>query len=76
MDVLALHEAIQRLQSQDGELARLVELRFFAGLTEIEAADAMHASPATVRRMWRVARAWLAAQLGDDEPACTLPAGD
>ncbi len=59
VDVLALDEALTRLAVLDPEQARLVELRFFAGLSIEEAADAMGVSPATVKRGWTMARAWL-----------------
>ena len=59
VDVLALEEALTRLEAFDARRARLVELRFFAGLTIEEAAAALDLSPATVKREWSVARAWL-----------------
>jgi RNA polymerase sigma factor (TIGR02999 family) len=62
-DVVALDEALARLAAIDPEQARLVELRFFGGLTVEETADAMAISPATVKRHWTVARAWLAREL-------------
>lgn len=63
IDLVALDEALERLAKLDPEQARLVELRFFGGLTVEETADAMHVSPATVKRHWTVARAWLAREL-------------
>jgi RNA polymerase sigma factor (TIGR02999 family) len=62
-DILALEEALQRLAAMDPEQARLVELRFFGGMTVEETAEAMSLSPATVKRHWAVARAWLAREL-------------
>jgi RNA polymerase sigma-70 factor, ECF subfamily len=62
-DLVALDEALERLAAIDPEQARLVELRFFGGLTVEETADAMAISPATVKRHWTVARAWLAREL-------------
>ena len=59
IDVLALDEALSRLASIDAELARIVELRYFGGLTVEETADVVAASPATVKRHWALARAWL-----------------
>jgi RNA polymerase sigma factor (TIGR02999 family) len=63
VDLLALDEAIERLAALDPEQARIVELRFFGGLTVEETADALDVSPATVKRHWTVARAWLAREL-------------
>ncbi len=60
----ALDEAMERLEQVDAELARLVELRFFAGLSIEETADALQLSPATVKRRWALARAWLHRELG------------
>ena len=63
VDLLALDQAIERLAAFDPEQARIVELRFFGGLTVEETADALDVSPATVKRHWTVARAWLAREL-------------
>ena len=54
---------IDRLAALDSDQARIVELRFFGGLTVEETADAMTISPATVKRHWTLARAWLAREL-------------
>jgi RNA polymerase sigma factor (TIGR02999 family) len=62
-DVLALHEALERLALLDPNQARLVELRYFAGLTIEESAEALGVSPATVKREWALARAWLRREL-------------
>ena len=59
VDVIALDEALTRLTSIYPEQGRLVELRFFGGLTIEETGEAMGISPATVKRQWKVARAWL-----------------
>ena len=59
IDLLALDEALERLAAIDPDQARLVELRFFGGLTVEETAEAMEISPATVKREWTMARAWL-----------------
>ena len=69
IDLLALDEALERLAAIDPEQARLVELRFFGGLTVEETADAMDISPATVKRHWTIAKAWLARELGGPAPA-------
>lgn len=63
VDVEALDEALTRLGEFDPELARLVELRFFGGLSIEEAADAQAVSPATAKRRWATARAWLRREL-------------
>lgn len=63
VDLLALHDALDRLASLDPEQARLVELRYFGGLTIEETADALGVSPATVKREWALARAWLRREL-------------
>ena len=63
VDVLALHEALEHLATLDPVQARLVELRYFTGLTIEETAEALDMSPATVKREWAVARAWLRREL-------------
>jgi RNA polymerase sigma factor (TIGR02999 family) len=62
-DVLALDEALTRLAALDPEQARLVELRYFAGLTIDDTAATLGVSPATVSREWTVARRWLRREL-------------
>ena len=64
VDVLALHDALSRLEAMDAPLARLVELRFFAGLSIPETARVLGVSESTVERGWRTARAWLRGKLG------------
>lgn len=59
VDILALDEALQHLARLDPRQSQLVELRYFAGLTIEETAEALDISPATVKREWAVARAWL-----------------
>jgi RNA polymerase sigma factor (TIGR02999 family) len=59
VDVLALDEALDALSAIDVRQCRVVELRFFAGLTIDEAATALGISPATVEREWALAKAWL-----------------
>ena len=63
VDLLALDEALARLAEMDPAKARLVELRYFAGLSIPEAAAALGVSPATVGRDWAVARMWLRREL-------------
>jgi RNA polymerase sigma factor (TIGR02999 family) len=62
--VVAVHEALQALEALDPQLAELVELRFFGGLTNDEAAAALGLSSATAWRHWQTARTWLYRQLG------------
>lgn len=64
IDLLALDVALERLAALDAEQARLVELRYFAGLSIEESAAALGSSPATVKRDWRSARAFLHRELG------------
>ena len=59
----ALDEAIDRLARIDAEQAKIVELRYFAGMSVEETADAMGMSPATLKRRWSLARAWLFREL-------------
>jgi RNA polymerase sigma-70 factor (ECF subfamily) len=63
LDLLALDEALTRLAAFDPEQARIVELRFFAGLSIEESAEALGVSPATVKRGWTMAKAWLKREL-------------
>jgi len=64
VDTIALDEALERLAAIDSQQSRIVELRFFGGLTIEETADALDISPATVKREWTWAKAWLYQQLG------------
>jgi len=59
----ALDEAIGKLEQIDPEQAKIVELRYFAGMSVEEAAEAMGMSPATLKRRWSLARAWLFREL-------------
>ena len=68
IDILALDEALTRLAQLDQELARVVELRYFGGLTVEETAEVMSSSPATVKRHWALARAWLKQALEGQTP--------
>ncbi len=67
-DVVAVDEALHELKEVDEELARIVELRFFGGLTHDEIASVLGVSNVTVRRRFRVARAWLYRRLAGSEP--------
>ncbi|MEK6281018.1 MAG: sigma-70 family RNA polymerase sigma factor [Acidobacteriota bacterium] len=59
LDVVALNEALERLELIDEQQSKIVELRFFSGLTVEETASVLNISPATVKRDWRMAKAWL-----------------
>lgn len=63
VDVLALDEALTKLTAFDSRKARVVELRYFAGLTVEETADALEVSPETVLRDWTIAKLWLLREL-------------
>jgi RNA polymerase sigma-70 factor, ECF subfamily len=73
VDLVALDDALKRLSEFDPDKERIVELRYFAGLSVSETADVVGRSPATVKREWAVAKAWLYRQLNgeqrDDSPA-------
>ena len=64
--LLAMDEALQRLETLDARQARVVECRFFGGLTETETADVLGVTPRTVARDWVKAREWLYEELRDD----------
>ena len=68
LEVVALDEALERLAAKQPDHARVVELRFFGGLTAEEAAQVMDVSLATVERHWRLARAWLFRELSGTPP--------
>ncbi len=63
VDFEAVHQALERLEALDADQGRLVELRFFGGLSIQEAAEIMEISPATAKREWAVARAFLQREL-------------
>lgn len=64
-DLLALNRAMEKLEAVDPRQSRVVECRFFAGMSVEETAEALGVSPASVKRDWAVARAWLNRELGD-----------
>ena len=64
VDLIALDGALTRLAALDAQQERIVELRFFTGLTVEETAEALGISPATVKRDWATAKAWLYRELG------------
>jgi RNA polymerase sigma-70 factor (ECF subfamily) len=63
LDVLAVNDALDRLAAEDPRLAEMVNLRFFAGMSIADTAQALSMSPATVKRDWVFARAWLYEQI-------------
>lgn len=71
MDLIALDEALKRLGAIDEQQSRIVELRYFSGLSIEQTAKVLGISPATVKRDWRMAKAWLRREIGgggeDDE---------
>jgi RNA polymerase sigma-70 factor (ECF subfamily) len=70
-DIVALDEALSTLAKFDERKSQLVELRFFGGLTETEAAEVLNMSVRTVQREWSLARAWLFRELTGDGQAAT-----
>jgi RNA polymerase sigma factor (TIGR02999 family) len=68
-EMIALDEALDKLAAFDPRQGRVVELRFFAGLTEDETAEVMGIAPRTVSREWNVARAWLHGELNGPRAA-------
>ena len=63
LDLLALHEALEELKTFDPQQERIVELRYFGGLSIEETAEVMNIGHATVERDWKMARAWLRQKL-------------
>ncbi len=66
-DLVALDEALLRLESVDSQAAAVVKLRYFAGLSLAESAQAVGVSPRTADRLWAYARAWLSQEISDSE---------
>ncbi len=64
VDLVDLDDALGKLEALDADQARIVELRFFGGLTVEETAEVVGSSPATVKRDWHSAKAWLFSELG------------
>jgi len=64
VELVAIDEALSRLAAFDPQQARIIELRFFGGLTVEETAQVLGISPATVKRDWNVAKAWLTREIG------------
>jgi RNA polymerase sigma factor (TIGR02999 family) len=74
VDLIALNDLLERLGQTDAEKLRIVELRFFGGLSVERIAEVLGTSPATVKRQWSVAKAWLYRELNGvrpDVPAAT-----
>lgn len=65
VDVLALNQALERLEALDPQKSRIVELKFFGGLTTREVGELLQLSTATIEREWSFARAWLFAELAE-----------
>jgi RNA polymerase sigma factor (sigma-70 family) len=61
--VVALDEALNRLAAKEAQLAKVVELRFFSGLDPVETAEVLGVSESTIKRDWRMAKAWLHREL-------------
>jgi RNA polymerase sigma factor (TIGR02999 family) len=68
IDLVALDDALSTLAALDAQQARLIELRFFGGLSIEETAVVLGISPATVKREWATARAWLRREMKKDQP--------
>jgi RNA polymerase sigma-70 factor, ECF subfamily len=65
LDILALHQALERLSELDAKQVKIVELKFFGGLTNEEIAEVLQISVSTVKREWEMARTWLYRRLKD-----------
>jgi RNA polymerase sigma-70 factor (ECF subfamily) len=65
-DLVALDDALRALAEVDPRKSQVVELRFFGGLSVEETAEALHVSPDTVMRDWKLAKVWLARELGGE----------
>jgi RNA polymerase sigma factor (TIGR02999 family) len=63
-DFVALDDALNALEAVDARKCQVVEMRFFGGMSEEETATALHLSVGTIKRDWRLAKAWLARELG------------
>jgi len=69
LDLAALDDALKALATFDARKSRVVELRFFGGLSAEETAQVLHVSPETVKRDWKLAKAWLLRELGGKQDA-------
>ena len=73
VDALDLDRALSKLEALDPDQARIVEMRFFGGLTVEETAAALGVSPATIKREWAIAKGWLYRELTGDSGSSTEP---
>jgi RNA polymerase sigma factor (TIGR02999 family) len=69
LELLALDDALRRLAEMDEQQARIVELRYFGGLTIEETSEVMGIAPATIKRDWKLTKAWLYRELGGEHEA-------
>jgi RNA polymerase sigma-70 factor (ECF subfamily) len=69
LELLALDEALKRLSTMDEQQAQIVELRYFGGMTIEETAKVLDISPATIKRDWKMTKAWLFRELGGKDGA-------
>ena len=72
VDLIALDDALQDLGKLDPRQSRIVELRFFGGLTNEEIGEVLEISPRTIKREWRLAKAWLRREIMGREPDAAL----
>jgi DNA-directed RNA polymerase specialized sigma24 family protein len=72
-ELLALDEALTELAAEDPVKAKLIELRFFVGLTSEEASRTLNISAITAKRYWRYARAWLHRRIADESDSESSP---
>jgi RNA polymerase sigma-70 factor, ECF subfamily len=70
-DLVALDDALEALAKIDERKSRVIEMRFFGGLSVKETAEALHVSPETVMRDWKLAKAWLLRELRDVDPTAS-----
>src|SRR5262249_10905687 len=71
-DLVALHEALETLAKHDERKSRVIEMRFFGGLTVEETAEALDVSPDTVKRDWKLAKAWLLRELRQENSILSI----
>ncbi len=63
INVLVLDDVLEQLEAKDPRMVKIIELRFFAGMTELECAEALSMSRSSLQREWRIAKRWLATKL-------------